>query len=271
MSESNWTPAEVAEMYDEGSAVSDLLTDGYEHLGYWYDEHDDMSVPDAAGRLTRKVVEPLALRRGEHVLDAGCGLGTSGVQLGNEFGVRVTGVTISPVEAGRAAARANAAGVSDLVSFEVGDFHALSFPEHHFDAVVAMESLMHATDLQKALLELHRVLRPGGRVAISEMTLASAMERGPMDRSRVPMTADRWIQEVATAGFVIEEWTVCGRRVFGGSSRRFLDNTRTFRDEIVAEFNEEFFDAVMAAQDEAFGAGAEHMSYVIICASKPAE
>jgi ubiquinone/menaquinone biosynthesis C-methylase UbiE len=270
VSESSWTLAEVAEMYDGASRASDMFSNGYEHLGYWYDENDDSSVEEAAKRLTRKVVDTLGLRRGEHVLDAGCGVGAPATLIASEYGARVTGVTISPVGAGQAETRASASGLSDQVRFEVGDYHALTFPENHFDAVIAMESLMHAIDLEKALLEFRRVLRPGGRVAISEMTKASSTAKIPMSRSRVPMTADGWLKEFEAAGFVPEEWAQCGRRVYGGSGKRFIDRAEELRGELVAAFGEEFFEHIKQAHREAFTPGLEHMSYLILCARKPA-
>src|SRR5690242_8350015 len=134
MSESNWTSADVAEFYDGASHMSEMFTNGFECLGYWHDDEDGSSVEEGAKRLARKVVETLGLRRGEHVLDAGCGTGAPAMLVAGEFGARVTGVTISPVEAGKAEARASAHGLSDQARFEVGDYHALSFPENHFDA-----------------------------------------------------------------------------------------------------------------------------------------
>lgn len=270
MSESNWTLTDVAEMYDGMSPTSDMFSNGYEHLGYWYDDQDDATVEEASGRLTAKVADTLHLRRGEHVLDAGCGAGAPATQIAAQYGVRVTGVTVSPVGLDIARKRAEASGLTGEVRFELGDYHALSHPENHFDAVLAMESLMHAIDLQKVLLEFHRVLRPGGRIAISEMTKASAQAKVPLHQSREPLTAQGWVEEFEAAGFVVEEWTDCGRRVYGNSGRHFPARAEELRDEFVAAFGEEFFEGVREAHREAFAPGPEHMSYVILCARKPA-
>lgn len=270
MSESSWTLAQVAELYDGSCHMSNMFNDGYEHLGYWYDETDDTTVEEAGKRLTRKVVDALGLRRGEHVLDAGCGVGAPAAQIAREFGVRVTGITISQTEAEEAEKRVSAQGLFHRVRFQVRDFHALPYSDDHFDAIMAMESLMHALDLNKVLSEFRRVLKPGGRVAISETTMVhSSAEIPPLFRSRTPMTADAWLEVVANAGFVVEEWTQCGRRVYGGS-KRYLDRIDEIRDELVANFGEEFVETIKQGQRDMFAPGPERMSYLILCARKPA-
>lgn len=142
-----------------------MFSDGDQHMGYWYDDDDDASVPEATARLTRKTVDTLGLHKDEHVLDVGCGSGAAATQIADEYGVRVTGISISPVGLDVARKRADEKGLSDRVQFDVGDYHALELPENEFDAAIALEALMHATDLNKALLEIRRVLRPGGRQA----------------------------------------------------------------------------------------------------------
>ncbi|MCX5199528.1 methyltransferase domain-containing protein [Streptomyces sp. NBC_00249] len=270
MSESDWTPAEVAELYDSSCRMATMFNDGYEHLGYWYDDKDDASVEEAGKRLTRKVVDILGLRRGEHLLDAGCGVGAPATQIAREVGARVTGITISPAECEAAEKRAAKAGLFHRVRFQVRDYHELPYDEGHFDAVMAMEALSHSVDLAKALSEFYRVLKPGGRLAITETTMVHPdAQLPPFFRSRRPMTADGWLEVVRGLGFVVEEWTQCGHRVYG-MGNRYVARTEALREELVAEFGAEFVDAVKQGQKDMFAPGPEHMGYVILCARKPA-
>jgi ubiquinone/menaquinone biosynthesis C-methylase UbiE len=269
VSASNWTPAEVAGIYDHSTPTADMFGDGYEHLGYWYDDGDDASVGAGSARLTRKIVDTLDLRAGEHLLDAGCGTGATAEQIAREYGATVTGVTISPVGLGMAEKRANASEVGGRLRFELGDYHAMRFPENHFDALIAVESLMHAVDLDKALLEFHRVLRPGGRLAIAETTKARPDARITMSYSRDPMMAGQWVEAVTAAGFVAEEWIECGHRVFGQSGKRFAEHADNVREEFVAQFGTELFDGIKQAQSGWFAMGTDHVSYLILCARKP--
>lgn len=270
MSESDWTPAQVAELYDSSCQMSTMFNDGYEHLGYWYDSEDDASVEEAGKRLTRKVVDILGLRRDEHLLDAGCGVGAPATQIAREVGARITGITISPAECEAAEKRAARQGLFHRVRFQVRDYHDLPYGDDHFDAVMAMEALSHSVDLSKALSEFHRVLKPGGRVAISETTMVHPdAQLPPFFRSRRPMTADGWLEVFRAAGFVVEEWTQCGHRVYG-MGNRYVERVEELRDELVAEFGAEFVDTVKQGQKDMFAPGPDHMGYLILCARKPA-
>jgi cyclopropane fatty-acyl-phospholipid synthase-like methyltransferase len=270
MSELTWTPAEVAEFYDGSSPMADNYFFGYQHLGYWYDENDDTPLEEAEKRLTSKIVDTLGLPAGATLLDAGCGTGVPAIHIAGEYGAQVTAVTISPVEAETARARAAESGVSGQVQVEVGDYHALPFPEDHFDAAIAIESLFNAFDLNKALLEFHRVLRPGGRVTMSEMvkaTDASPAEK-PFPQAREPMTADEWVKEFEDAGFVIDEMTLCGQRVYVNSGKHLLNRHDEVSGLLVEQFGEEMTAEIRDGMREAFHLGPEHVNYMILCAKK---
>ncbi|AUI61785.1 cyclopropane-fatty-acyl-phospholipid synthase family protein [Amycolatopsis sp. BJA-103] len=269
MRELNWTLAEVAELYDGASQLAEKYFYGYERLGYWYDDSDDASLEEGAKRLTRKVVDTLGLRGGENLLDAGCGLGAAAIHIVGEYGAQVTGVTISPVEAEKAQTRASELGVSDQARFEVADYHALPFPENHFDAAVAIESLFHAFDLEKALLELHRVLRPGGCVAVAEMAKTSdaSQAKKAFPQAREPMTTESWIKEFESAGFVVEE-RIQSRRAYANTGKRHIDHYDKVSHLLVEEYGEEMTVAIRQGMQEAFQLGPDHLTYMILCARK---
>ena len=103
----------------------------------------------------------LDLPAGAAVLEVGCGTGPVCRHLATLPGVAsVTGVDPSPLFVERA--RALAPGLD----FRIGDARALEFPDDAFDAVVFHTSLCHVPDVERALAEAQRVLRPGGRVAV---------------------------------------------------------------------------------------------------------
>lgn len=105
--------AEIAKAYDQASPLWEAFNDSQIHLAYWYDERDDTPLAQAAQRITRKVVDSLGLRPGEHLLDAGCGLGAPAILVAKETGARVTGITVSNVQVTEARKRANAAGLGE--------------------------------------------------------------------------------------------------------------------------------------------------------------
>ena len=271
MSEPNTTPAEIAEFYDGASGLADKYFHGYQRQGYWYDDADDAPLEEGAKRLTRKVVDTLGLRPGEKVLDAGCGSGAATVHIADEYGAQITGVTISPGEAATAEARATEAGVADRVNIQVGDKHPHPVADGHVDGGVGMESLFNAYDLDKALLEIHRVLKPGGRVAMCEM--AKATESSPLGKpfpqAREPMTPDGWVKAYQDAGFVVEERTE-SRRVYVHTGKRHVEHFDQVRPKLAAEFGEEMVSEIRAGMQEAFQLGPEDVTYMILCARKTA-
>ena len=101
------------------------------------------------------------------VLDVGCGVATTAIQIARRHRARVTAADISPLMLERAEANNRAAGVAGLVTVASADILALPFDDDAFDVVIAEAVTMFA-DRPKAAAELARVTRPGGRVLATE-------------------------------------------------------------------------------------------------------
>lgn len=100
---------------------------------------------------------------GKRVLEYGCGTGGHAFRLA-EGGADVTGIDISDVAVERARQRV---APGQQLRFEVADAEALPFADAAFDLVCGT-SILHHLDLDKALREVRRVLRPGGRAVFYE-------------------------------------------------------------------------------------------------------
>jgi len=114
--------------------------------------------------------ELLAARPGETGLDVGCGLAHLALELAHDVapGGRVVALDNSEHMVGEAAARVAAAGVAGAVTVRHGDATALDLPDASVDFVVAAQVYSYVPDVERAVAEAARVLRPGGRLAVLE-------------------------------------------------------------------------------------------------------
>lgn len=104
--------------------------------------------------------------RGRRVLDAGCGDGVLCLRLAAAGG-EVTGFDADPHMLEAARSHCDRSGTS--VAFVEGDIQALPFADNSFDVVVAVTVLCFVKDAERAVHEMARVLRSGGRLVIGEL------------------------------------------------------------------------------------------------------
>src|SRR5207245_827214 len=116
----------------------------------------------------RRLIELAAIRPGMWVLDVATGPGEPALTIARRVGPRglVAGVDFSPTMLRGARARARALGVRNAQFHEM-DAERLTFESLTFDRVVCRFGLMLMPDAERALAETHRVLVPGGRVAVA--------------------------------------------------------------------------------------------------------
>lgn len=114
--------------------------------------------------VAEAVVEQAALVVGEDVLDLACGTGNAAL-LAAGIGARVIGVDAAPRLLDVARTRARAAGVD--LDVREGDLLALPVGDDSVDVVLSVFGIIFAADPAKAMQEIARVLRPGGRVLVS--------------------------------------------------------------------------------------------------------
>lgn len=114
-----------------------------------------------------KTIEALALRAGECVLDVGCGTGLLTELIASGVGEtgRVIGVDYSQDMIDFAASRCDPL---DNVELRQGNVAELEFDDETFDAASCVQTLLYVDEVETAVNELYRVLKPRGRVAILE-------------------------------------------------------------------------------------------------------
>jgi SAM-dependent methyltransferase len=132
-------------------------------------------LPEAAAESFAGVANPFALGRlepGEVVLDVGSGAGTDSLVAAQMVGSegRVTGVDMTP----EMLAKAKAAAVemkATNVEFLAGEAEGLPFEDESFDVVISNGVIDLIPDKDAVFSEIHRVLRPGGRIQIADVTI----------------------------------------------------------------------------------------------------
>jgi ubiquinone/menaquinone biosynthesis C-methylase UbiE len=144
--------------------------DGIKHFGYYPEGQEKLPKREAQHLMNEQLATALSLPNGAHVLDAGCGEGGVAIHLAQKHGLKVSGIDLLDFNVGRANATAAEDNVQN-VDFQIGTYMQLPFADNTFDGIYTMETLVHAPDYQKAMAELYRVLKPGGKLALFEYSI----------------------------------------------------------------------------------------------------
>ena len=113
----------------------------------------------------RSLVQGLALGADQLLVDLACGAGGPGLWAAMETAARLVGIDVSSVAVQRASELAGRLGMSERATFGQGTFESTGLSSVSADAVMSVDALQYVPDKAAALLEVVRILRPGGRFA----------------------------------------------------------------------------------------------------------
>lgn len=165
---------DVATHYTHGALLRAIL-DGVQRLGKSLDTVtvEDLGPVDEfhiGGRVaTKSFLDQLDIAADDLVLDIGCGLGGASRFAAQQYGCRVTGVDLTHEYVTTGTALCSWVGLNDRITLEQGDAIATSFADDAFDKSYMMHVGMNIANKQALAFELHRVLRPGGRLGIYDV------------------------------------------------------------------------------------------------------
>jgi tocopherol O-methyltransferase len=145
------------------------------HYGLWEEGTNDFVT--ALGNTNKKMAALAKVTEGAKVLDAGCGVGGAAIYLAKNLKANCIGITLSEEQKVDAIRYASENNVSSLVDFQIQDYLNTTFEDNTFDVVWACESMTSAPSKYEFLQEASRILKPGGRIVVSDYFLAESVKR----------------------------------------------------------------------------------------------
>jgi MPBQ/MSBQ methyltransferase len=205
----------------------DLMVDGFKagrtgrhvHLGYW-DPPPPPEAPCTApefeaaqARLCEVFIALAELEDGQSVLDVGCGFGGTLAAINDRWQrMRLTGLNIDPRQL--AICRTLAPHATNTLSFALGDACALPLRPAGLDRVLCLEAMFHFRSRSIFLKQAAQALRPGGRLALSDILLKHPGDRAPLGIALLEQTLRReygpWPQLWIGLDQILESARQCG-------------------------------------------------------------
>ncbi len=256
MSEELSCTEKISAFYEtEEHLALEFLTGGHIHLGYW-EQGDEGDLAAGAAQLTQLMIDLAEIQPGQRFVDLGCGVGLPALELARQKGCLVDGVTLSSYQQVAARKRAEEAGLADTARFYLADATQLPFADATFDGGWFFESIFHMGH-RKALKEAHRVLKPGGVLALTDVIDVGKFSAEEMQEAKDACNAEymkiedypELLRETGYELLQLRDITAQVIAPFGQKSTQMLEK---YKDEVFAILlqDQERFDGFAAAAEK---------------------
>jgi cyclopropane fatty-acyl-phospholipid synthase-like methyltransferase len=180
------------------------------HYGIWHPDTPNFN--EALWNTNREMAALADIKPGQHVLDAGCGVGGSSLFLAQQFNCQVKGITLSTKQSAIALQEIAKLKLEGQIDISIQDYTQTNFADESFDVVWACESSCYAKPKTSFLQEAFRLLKPGGTLVVADYFLT---ESGIQDKNQfIRNWGDTWaIEEFNTAENFIEPLDKLGFRL----------------------------------------------------------
>lgn len=196
----------------------------------------------------QKMARDLCVRKGNQVLDIGCGRGRVASHIASITGANVVGINIDAVQLEHARQFALGKGLSQQCRFQFGDLNDIPYPfkNNSLDGVYHVQVFSLAKDLLKLFKELHRILKPGGRFACLDWVCldkydsenkehAELMKRiKPLIGAIGTPSVDKYVSLLKEAGFKV---LVSENASVGGYQAPLIDRADKFYTRVTRALN----------------------------------
>lgn len=188
------------------TTVLSTIWGGNLHLGVF--ERPGQPLTEAQVIIKQRMADAAGIGPSSTVIEVACGVGGSACYLARERGASVLATNITETQLADARMSAEAEGLTDHLRFAFADYHDLSgvAADASFDCWWCQEALLYAADKRRVLSEARRVVRPGGRLVMTDLLLAgdaSEAERAAFRHDiRAPemIAFDDWKEIIADIG-----------------------------------------------------------------------
>jgi SAM-dependent methyltransferase len=227
--------------------------DVYERLDVSLDPAGPDSLLDAAGRY---------LTAGQIVLDAGCRDGGHLIELVRRFDVDGVGVEPVALHVELAEAAVEAAGLAERITLHEGVMHELPYPDAHFDFVWCRDVVEQVDDLEGALDEVLRVMKPDARLLVYTTVATDLLTTqdsdllrrhlgnvdGNLDRAGLELTLARSGLTTESVRVIGTEWREYAEERTRPVSRALLrlSRLRRQRERVIAEHGQDIYEHIEA-------------------------